>query len=218
VKGTALKLAGPDSQRRGQFKTFAPLGAALADSSLGSERAEYIASSRPRRASTGTSWLTCARCGNRFIGRAGAKFCGPACKQKAYRSRKGDAPPATVLASGVHDASRTHTSEALALLAELDAELAENSADRGLLEPLEWSAAERAVRESIACTVDRKVDLWARYRASDDDKVRVKISGELRLLETSLSRLLKSVDTDLPAEKSARASHAANARWRNAAD
>jgi hypothetical protein len=56
--------------------------------------------------------------------------------------------------------------------------------------------------------------------ASDDDKVRVKMSAELRLLETSLARLLKSVSTDLPAEPSLRsqkAARAANARWRNAA-
>jgi hypothetical protein len=52
--------------------------------------------------------------------------------------------------------------------------------------------------------------------ASDDDKIRVKLRGELRLLEMSLSRLLKCVDTDLPPPKSARAAHAANARWRRA--
>jgi hypothetical protein len=84
-----------------------------------------------------------------------------------------------------------------------------------------WSAAERAVREAIACTVDRKVDLWGRYHASDDDKIRVKLSGELRLLETSLARLLKSVSTDLPSAPSLRsekASRAANKRWQGAAD
>jgi hypothetical protein len=109
----------------------------------------------------------------------------------------------------------------VALLDELDVELADNSAERGELEPLVWSAAEQAVREAIACTVDRKVDLWARYHASDDDKMRVKLSGELRLLETSLARLLKSVSTDLPATPSLRsekASRAANKRWRDAAD
>jgi hypothetical protein len=109
-----------------------------------------------------------------------------------------------------------HCGEAQALLAELDAELAENSAERGLLDPLVWSAAERAARESIARTVDRQQDLWARYHASDDDKTRVQISGELRLLEASLSRLLKAVPTDLPAPVSIRtqkARRAADSRW-----
>lgn len=109
----------------------------------------------------------------------------------------------------------------MALLDELDAELADTTAEQGLLEPLEWSAAENAAREAIACTVDRKVDLWARYHASDDDKMRVKISGELRLLETSLARLLKSVSTDLPPSPSIRsekASRAANKRWRDGAE
>jgi hypothetical protein len=121
------------------------------------------------------------------------------------------------LAPGGHG----HCAEALALLAELDAELAENSAQRGQLDPLEWSAAEQANRESIAWTVDRLVDLRARYLACEDDKTRVKISGELRLLEASLSRLLKSVPTDLPAPvsiRSRKARAAANQRWRNAAD
>jgi hypothetical protein len=85
-----------------------------------------------------------------------------------------------------------------------------------LLDPLEWTAVERALRERIARTVDRETDLWRRYEASEDDAVRVKLSAELRLLETSLSRLLRGVSTDLPAEKSPRAMHAANARWRRA--
>jgi hypothetical protein len=109
----------------------------------------------------------------------------------------------------------------LGLLASLDAELAENSAELGLFEPLVWSAAEQAVRESIACTVDRQVDLWPRYYASDDDKTRVKISGELRLLETNLARLLKCVPTELPPKPSIRsrkAARAANKRWRHAAE
>jgi hypothetical protein len=104
------------------------------------------------------------------------------------------------------------------LLAELEAELAENSAARGLQEPLVSSAAERAVVESIARNVDRTVDLSARYRASDDDKVRAKLSAELRLLESSLKSLPAAVKTDLPAPKSARAVRAAQTRWRRGAD
>lgn len=110
----------------------------------------------------------------------------------------------------------------MALLAALDAELAENSASHGMLDdtPLVWSAAESAVRESIAWTVDRLVDLRIAYRTSQDDKIRVKLSAEVRLLETNLARLLKSVPTDLPATPSIRsqkASRAAQKRWRNAA-
>jgi len=161
---------------------------------------------------------TCVDCGNGFIGSPRARYCSPACKQRAHRSRKGsnrNAPSVTVLTPG----RGCHSAEAVALLAELDAELAENSTARGLVDPLAWSAAEQAIRESLAWTVDRMVDLRARYHASDDDKVRLKISGELRLLETNLARLLKGVSTDLPAQPSIRsrkASRAANARWRRA--
>ena len=173
--------------------------------------------------SAGAGKRVCASCGGAFIGRASARFCSPACKQRAHRSRKGrngNAAPVTVTAR-LASADTGHSAEAVALLAELDVELAENSAAHGLIEPLEWSAAERAIRESIACTVDRQVDLWARYHASDDDKTRLKLSGELRLLETSLARLLKAVPTDLqaqPTHRSRKASRAANARWRRASD
>jgi hypothetical protein len=162
----------------------------------------------------------CASCGNGFIGGARASYCSPACKQRAHRSRrgaKGNARGVTVTVPTVV-AAGTHSVEAMALMAELSAELAENSAARGLLEPLVWSAAERAVLESVARNVDRTVDLWARYHASDDDKIRAKLSAELRLLETSLKGLLAAVKTDIPAPKSARATHAAETRWRRGSD
>ena len=163
----------------------------------------------------------CARCGDSFIGRANAAYCSSACKQRAHRSRKrrnGNGDRVTVTEAAV---AVVHSAEALALLAELDAELGENSAERGLIDPLEWSAAERALRERIARTVDREVDLWTRYGTSEDDKTRVKISAELRLLETSLARLLRDVKTDLPVQPSIRsekARRAANARWRRASE
>jgi hypothetical protein len=166
----------------------------------------------------GAAKKNCASCGDGFIGRSNAAYCSPTCRQRAHRGR------GTRKRNANRDVSHLpalHTAEAIALLEELDAELADNTAEQGLVEPLGWSAAEQAIRESIACTVDRKVDLWARYHASDDDKMRVKLSGELRLLETSLARLLKSVSTDLPAAPSLRsekASRAANRRWQNAAD
>lgn len=47
------------------------------------------------------------------------------------------------------------------LLCQLDQELAENAEELG--EPLHWSAAEVAVRESLARNMDRQVDLWRRW-------------------------------------------------------
>lgn len=166
----------------------------------------------------GAARKKCASCGDGFIGRSNAAYCSPTCRQRAHRGRGSRKRNAN---SDVSRLPAAHTVEAIELLDELDAELANNTAEQGLLEPLVWSAAEQAIRESIACTVDRKLDLWARYHASDDDGMRVKLSGELRLLEASLARLLKSVSTDLPAAPSVRsekASRAANKRWQDAAD
>jgi hypothetical protein len=103
----------------------------------------------------------------------------------------------------------------VALLAELDAELEQASEERGG-EPLEFSAAERATMALIADAVDRRVDLYADYRQADDAKLRMKLSGELRLLEASIARLLKGIRTDLPPEPSRisqKAKNAVNARW-----
>jgi hypothetical protein len=173
-----------------------------------------------RRASAASGKRTCASCGNGYIGGARASYCSPACKQRAHRSRKGAKGNArgVTVAAATPGAAGAHSPEAVALLAELDAELAENSAAHGLLEPLVFSAAERALLVSIARNVDRTVDLWARYHASDDDSARAKLSAELRLLETSLKGLLGAVKTDLPAPKSARAVHAAETRWRRGSD
>jgi hypothetical protein len=59
------------------------------------------------------------------------------------------------------------------LLAALAAESAQNAKDRSD-PPLEdgegaWSAAECVVLEMVACEVDRKVDLSARYLSAEDD-------------------------------------------------
>jgi hypothetical protein len=99
-------------------------------------------------------------------------------------------------------------------LAALDAELAANAEDLG--QPLEFSAAENVVRELIACTVDRRQDLWGRYHSSDETKERIKLSAECRLLETSLARLLRQVSPDVPEPRSRvseKASAAAAVRW-----
>lgn len=114
-----------------------------------------------------------------------------------------------------------HSAEALALLAALNAEAAENAEARGEDELADgeddWSAAERAILEMIACAVDRKVDLTAQYaRAADEPKLQIKLSGELRLLEANIARLLKQIKTDLPpapTTTSRKAANAANVRW-----
>lgn len=69
----------------------------------------------------------------------------------------------------------------------------------------------------VACAIDRKVDLSARYRATDDAKLRIKLSGELRLLQGHIAQLLKQVKTDLPEPAprvSQKARAAAQVRWR----
>jgi hypothetical protein len=68
----------------------------------------------------------------------------------------------------------------------------------------------------ISSNFDRISDLRADYEACTETKLRVKLSTELRLLETAVARLLKQVKTDLPARESGKtlkARRAANARW-----
>lgn len=169
----------------------------------------------------------CASCGEGFLGRSGASYCSAACKQRAHRAsrnaNRNGSPSNVTVSAVVTQTSATgqcvdHSAEALALLASLDAELRENSDDRGLSgeDALSWSAAERAVLELVADAVDRQVDLRARYLASPEDKARVKLSTELRLIETNIARLLKQVKTDLPeppSRISQKASRAAYVRW-----
>jgi hypothetical protein len=102
------------------------------------------------------------------------------------------------------------------LLQALDDELVAATAEE-LGQVLEFSAAENVVRELIDCTVDRRQDLWARYHASDDTRERIKLSAETRLLETSLARLLRQVNPDVPEPQSRvsqKAAAAAAVRWR----
>ncbi|BBY44267.1 hypothetical protein MCEL_25620 [Mycolicibacterium celeriflavum] len=56
--------------------------------------------------------------------------------------------------------------------------------------------------EMIACAVDRKVDLSQQYADTDDPKLRIRLSGELRLLQAHITQLLKQVKTNLPAPPS----------------
>jgi hypothetical protein len=101
------------------------------------------------------------------------------------------------------------------LLAALDAELAAASEQRG--QKLVWTAAESAVLDDIAFTVDRMTRLRRDWSRAEDPKLRIRLSAEIRLLETSKARLLTQVTPDLPASESMRtirARRAVNARWK----
>ncbi len=109
---------------------------------------------------------------------------------------------------------------AQALLDSLDADLARAAEKQGV--SLSWTAAERQVLTMIADTVDRREDVAARYAKAKakDDKIVVKLSQELRLLDAAVVRLLKSVETTVPeplSPRSAKAQRAARARWDRAA-
>lgn len=111
-----------------------------------------------------------------------------------------------------------HGPEAAALLQALDEELAQASDALGLPPGggLEWSASEKLILEQIADALDRKRDLCASYRASDDDGARVKLSGEIRLLEGAVERMLRRIRTEPPSAPSLvsmKAQRAANTRW-----
>jgi hypothetical protein len=106
------------------------------------------------------------------------------------------------------------SAEARKLLRHFDTELAAASARRG--ETLVFTPAERAVLDVIGAQIDRKQDLKRAYAKADDAKSMVRLSAELRLLESSVARLLKQVNVDMPAPSSLRtqkAQRAARARW-----
>jgi hypothetical protein len=158
---------------------------------------------------------TCGGCGNSFEARGRAAYCSRACRQRAWRDRTGGNRNETLRGGVTKAAERRagHCAEALEVLAALDAELADAARQSGQL--LGWTAAESAVRELIARTIDRTTDLQQLYQDSDA-KTRVKLSAELRLLEASTARLLKQVKTKLPEPTSLRtqkAQNAAHARW-----
>jgi hypothetical protein len=101
------------------------------------------------------------------------------------------------------------------LLAALDAELAAASERRG--QKLVWTASESAILDDIAFTVDRMARLRRDWSRTEDVKLRVKLSGEIRLLETSKAQPLKGVTPDLaapPSMRTIRARRAVNARWK----
>lgn len=167
----------------------------------------------------------CATCGDGFLGTPRAQYCKDACRQKAARRRRpkprADRNADRNVTVGAAPSAAVHTPQALAVLSALAAEASENAVDRG--EPAwedgedDWTAAERVVLDMIAAAVDRRVDLEARYAQADEDKLRIKLSGELRLIQGHIAQLLKQVKTDVPpapSRKSQKASQAATARWR----
>jgi hypothetical protein len=109
------------------------------------------------------------------------------------------------------------SAEARKLLRHFDSELAAPSARRG--DTLVFTPAERAVLDLIGAQIDRKCDLKRLYSRAEDAKGMVKLSAEIRLLESSVARLLKQVDVDMPAPASMRtqkAQRAARVRWNRA--
>jgi GAF domain-containing protein len=111
------------------------------------------------------------------------------------------------------------SAEARKVLAGLDTELRVASERRG--ETLVFTPQEQAVLVLIAAQIDRKCDLKRLYTKADDAKTLVRLSAELRLLESSVARLLRQVNVDMPAPTSLRtqkAQRAAHARWNRGND
>jgi hypothetical protein len=106
------------------------------------------------------------------------------------------------------------SAEARKICRDLDKELEAAGASRG--HSLVWSAQERAIIGLISAQIDRKCELLEAYEEADDAKVKCKLSGEARLLETSIARLLRQVKTDVPgpeSQKTRDARRAVRARW-----
>jgi hypothetical protein len=104
--------------------------------------------------------------------------------------------------------------EAERVRAGLERELAEAGARQG--HTLVWSAQETAVLAQIASLLDRKADLLEMYRSARAVKNKLKLSSELRLIESAVARLLREVRTDVGQPEGLRtvkARRAARARW-----
>jgi hypothetical protein len=111
---------------------------------------------------------------------------------------------------------RKHTSQARRMLADLDAELARVSRERG--KPLVWTVQEIEHRSQLAETIDRRVMVSAELDRCEpgDRKSIVAYSTELRLLDQAVTRLLKLLDLSEPAPQtltSIKSRRAAHRRW-----
>ena len=110
--------------------------------------------------------------------------------------------------------ARKRTPEAQAVLDALDEDLAEASKREG--KQLSWTAQEAVTLELIAATIDRRVEMVKLYEAATDPKLKVKLSQEVRLLESATVRMLATVKTETPPPmslRSVKAQKAAYARW-----
>ncbi|MGO9383447.1 MAG: hypothetical protein ACLP4W_15515 [Mycobacterium sp.] len=116
----------------------------------------------------------------------------------------------------------TRSVEAQRVLDSLDDELA--AAGKAIGSELVWSAAEVEILDMIAAHVDRRADLAKRYASAavKDARLKIALSTELRLLEQSLTRLLKTIEAGIPTSEDAKplsvtsrkAQHAARTRWK----
>ncbi|BBZ48102.1 hypothetical protein MPRM_53830 [Mycobacterium parmense] len=105
------------------------------------------------------------------------------------------------------------STEAQRLLASLDAEFADSSNRAG--RDLVWSAAEEQVLSMIGEAIDRKVELSAEY-ADAQGAAKVRLATEIRLTEQAVTRLFRSISTEVAAPLSAtslKAQRAAHSRW-----
>jgi hypothetical protein len=110
------------------------------------------------------------------------------------------------------------SAEARRVPRELDKELAAASLRQG--RTVVWSAQEQTVLAQISSILDRKADFLGAYEASDEVKLRLKLSAEIRLLEQAAARLVQQIRTDVPAplsHTSRKASQAAKTRWNHSA-
>ncbi len=100
------------------------------------------------------------------------------------------------------------------MLRELNVQLAAAGERSGM--KLSWTPQETEALRLLADQIDRKCELFAEYQQAVEPKAKVALSAEVRLLENSIGRMLKTVQTELPAPsslRSAKARKAALTRW-----
>jgi len=86
---------------------------------------------------------------------------------------------------------------------------------------LVWTAGDNQLREYIAAHVERRASLQVEYDGTEDNRLRIALSTELRLTEQSLARLIKQLLSALPTPEdekplsatSIKARKAARSRW-----
>lgn len=113
---------------------------------------------------------------------------------------------------------KPRTSEAQSAIDRLNAELAANSKARGVT--LSWSPKELQALETLARTIDRRVEVGALYdkalAAADDQRLVVALSAEPRQLDKLAATTAAAIETDAPQPESLttqKARAAVNKRW-----